>query len=65
MTLAARSSSVSLCRHTGDERRRLLSPLCTADVLLPYVPRLPRQMNGAPGTNRMQRSALTFRAAAA
>jgi hypothetical protein len=65
MISASRATSVSLGRHTGDERRRLLSPLCTADVLLSYVPRLPRQMNGAPGTNRMQRSALTFRAAAA
>jgi hypothetical protein len=33
MTAAAQSSSVSLGRHTGDERRRWASPLRTADVL--------------------------------
>lgn len=34
MTAAAQSSSVSLGRHTGDERRRWASPLRTADVPL-------------------------------
>jgi len=33
MIVAARSSSVSLGRHVGDERRRLVSPLRAADVL--------------------------------
>jgi hypothetical protein len=65
MISASRATSVSLGRHTGDERRRLLPPLCTADVLLSYVHHLPRQLHGARGTDRMQRSALTFRAAAA
>ena len=34
MSAAARSSSICLGRHTGDERRRLVSPLRAADVLL-------------------------------
>lgn len=34
MTAAAQSSSVSLGRHTGDERRRWAFPLRTADVPL-------------------------------
>jgi len=33
MSAAARIPSVSLGCHTGDERRRLVSPLRTADVL--------------------------------
>jgi len=33
MMAAARSSLISLGRHTGDERRRWVPPLHTADVL--------------------------------
>jgi hypothetical protein len=65
MISLARSSSVSLGRHTGDERRRLLPPLCAADVLLSYVLPSSCQMRGALVTKRMQRTTLTFRAAAA
>ena len=65
MSAAARYPSVSLGCHTGDERRRLVPPLRTADVLPSDAPSLPLQTHGAPGADRMQQSAPILRAVAA
>ena len=60
MSFFGPSLPVSLGRHTGDERRRLVSPLRTADVLLPIAEKMPFQTNGVPALSRMQQSAPTF-----
>lgn len=56
------SSPVSLGRHTGDERRRLVSPLRAADVLPSGAPSLPLRKHGTPGADRMQLFAPILRA---
>lgn len=62
MIVVARSLSIPLGRHTGDERRRLVSPLRAADVLLSDAPSLPLHKHGTPGTDRMQLFAPILRA---
>jgi hypothetical protein len=58
----AQSLSIPLGRHTGDERRRLVSPLRAADVLPSGAPILPLREHGTPDDDRMQLFAPILRA---